>query len=52
MLFNGSKSKLLFFKRRFSNGMESGIMVNRETVNISDDAVQVFSHYVLIGESL
>ena len=30
ILFNGSKSKLLFFKGRFSNGMESGIMVNGE----------------------
>ena len=28
ILFNGSKSKLLFFKGRFSNGMESGIMLN------------------------
>ena len=36
ILFNGSKSKLLFFKGRFSNGMESEIMVNEEIVNISD----------------
>ena len=41
ILFNGSKSKLLFFKGRFSNGMESGIMVNRELVNISDNAVHL-----------
>ena len=39
ILFNGNKSKLLFFKGRFSNGMESGIMVNGELVNISDNAV-------------
>ena len=39
ILFNGSKSELLFFKGRFSNGMESGIMVNGEIVNISDNAV-------------
>ena len=41
ILFNGSKSKLLFFKGRFSNGMESGIMVNEEIVNISDNAVHL-----------
>ena len=41
ILFNGSKSKLLFFKGRFSNGMESGIMVNGEIVNISDNAVHL-----------
>ena len=41
ILFNGSKSKLLFFKERFSNGMESGIMVNREIVNISVNAVHL-----------
>ena len=41
ILFNGSKSKLLFFKGRFSNGMESGIMVNGELVNISDNAVHL-----------
>ena len=36
ILFNGSKSKLLLFKGRFSNRMESGMMVNREIVNISE----------------
>ena len=36
-----SKSKLLFFKGRFSNGMESGIMVKGELVNISDNAVNL-----------
>ena len=36
-----SKSKLIFFKRRFSNGLESGIMVNREIVSISDNAVHL-----------
>ena len=41
ILFNGSKSKLLFFKGRFSNGMESEIMVNEEIVNISDNAVHL-----------
>ena len=41
ILFNGRKSKLLFFKGRFSNGMESGIMVNGEIVNISDNAVHL-----------
>ena len=41
ILFNGSKSKLLFFKGRFSNGMESGIIVNGELVNISDNAVHL-----------
>ena len=41
ILFNGSKSKLLFFKRRFSNEMESGILVNGEIVNISDNAVHL-----------
>ena len=41
ILFNGSKSKLLFFKERFSNGMESGIMINGELVNISDNAVHL-----------
>ena len=41
ILFNGSKSKLLFFKGRFSNGMESGTMVNGEIVNISDNAVHL-----------
>ena len=32
---------MLFFKGRFSNGMESGIMVNGEIVNISDNAVHL-----------
>ena len=46
ILFNGSKSKLLFFKGRFSNGMESGLFfgvffVNGEIVNISDNAVHL-----------
>ena len=41
ILFNGSKSKLLFFKGRFSNGMDSGIMVNGEMVNISDNVVHL-----------
>ena len=41
ILFNGSKSKLLFFKGRFSNGMESEIMVNGEIVNISDNDVHL-----------
>ena len=41
ILFNGSKSKLLLFKGRFSNRMESGIMVNREIVNTSDNAVHL-----------
>ena len=36
ILFNGSKRKLLFFKGRLFNGMESGVMVNGEMVNISD----------------
>ena len=42
VLFSGSKSKLLFFKGRFPNGMDSGIMVNGEIVNISDNAVHHF----------
>ena len=41
ILFNSSKSKLLFFKGRFSNRMESGIIVNGEIVNISDNAVHL-----------
>ena len=41
MLLNGSKSKLLFFKGRLSNGMESGIMVNGVLVNISDNTVHL-----------
>ena len=41
ILFNGSKSKLLFFKVRFSNEIESGIMVNGEMVSISDNAVHL-----------
>ena len=41
ILFNGSKSKLLFFKGRFSNGMESGIIVNGGLLNISDNAVHL-----------
>ena len=41
ILLNGSKSKLIFFKGRFSNGMEYGIMVKREMVNIFDNAVHL-----------
>ena len=41
--FNGiySKRKLLTFKGRISNGIESGVMANGNMVNISDNAVHV-----------
>ena len=39
ILFNGSKSKLLFFKGRYASAITSGIMVNGEIVHISDNAV-------------
>ena len=39
ILFNGSKSKLLFIKGRFSNKMEYGIMVHGIMVNIFDNSV-------------
>ena len=32
ILFNGSKSKLLFFKGRYASAITSGIMVNGEIV--------------------
>ena len=41
ILFNGSKSKFLIFKGRFLYGMESGVMVSTEIVNISDNAVHL-----------
>ena len=41
MLFNGSKSKLLFFKDRYACTITSGIMVNGEIVHISDNAVHL-----------
>ena len=40
-IFNGSKSNLLFFKERFSDGIESGIMVNGTMAHISDNAVHL-----------
>ena len=40
-LFNCSKIKLLIFKGRLSNGMESGITVNGKMVNISDNVVHL-----------
>ena len=39
ILFNGSKSKLLFFKGRYASTITSGIMLNGEIVHISDNAV-------------
>ena len=41
ILLNGSKSKLLLIKGRVSNGMESGIMVHGEMVNIFDNSVHL-----------
>ena len=41
ILFNGSKSKLLFFKCRYASTITSGIMVNGEIVYISDNAVYI-----------
>ena len=41
ILFNGSKSKLLFFKGRYASTITSGIMVNGEIVHISDNAVHL-----------
>ena len=41
ILFNGSKSKLLFFKGRYASAITSGIMVNGEIVHISDNAVHL-----------
>ena len=38
ILFNGSKSKLLFFKGRYASTITSGIMLNGEIVHISDNA--------------
>ena len=53
ILFNGSKSKLLFFKGRFSNGIESEVMFNGEIVNISNNAVHL-GHFISSsdGESI
>ena len=41
ILFNGSKSKLLFFKGIYASTITSGIMVNGEIVHISDNAVHL-----------
>ena len=41
ILFNGSKSKLSFFKGRHASAITSGIMVNGEIVHISDNAVHL-----------
>ena len=41
ILFNGSKSKLLFFKGRYASTITSSIMVNGEIVHISDNAVHL-----------
>ena len=49
ILFNSSKSKLSFFKKRFSNGMESGTMFNGKIVNISDNAVHL-GHTILSSD--
>ena len=40
-LFNGSKSKLLFFKGRYASAITSGIKVNGAIVHISDNAVRL-----------
>ena len=40
ILFNGSKSKLLFFKGRSASAITSGLRVNSESVHISDNAVR------------
>ena len=41
ILFNGSKSKLLFFKCRYASAITSGIMLNGEIVHISHNAVHL-----------
>ena len=41
ILFNGIKSKLLFFKGRYASAIISGIKVNGEIVHISDNAVHL-----------
>ena len=43
ILFNGSKSKLLFFKGRYASAVTSCIKVNGATVHISDNAVHLTS---------
>ena len=40
-IFNGSKSKLLFFKGRYASAITSCFMVNGEIVHISDNAVHL-----------
>ena len=41
ILYNGNKSKLLFFKGRYASAITSGIMVNGEIVHISDNCVHL-----------
>ena len=45
ILFNGSKSKWLFFKGRLASSTSSSVMVNGEIVHISDNAVYL-SHNI------
>ena len=41
IMFNGSKSKLLYFKGRYCSATQKGIQVNGEFVNISKSAVHL-----------
>ena len=41
IMFNGSKSKLLYFKGRYCSATQKGIQVNGECVNISKRAVHL-----------
>ena len=43
------KANCYFLKGIFSNGMESGVMVNGEVVNISDNAVHL-GHTILSSD--
>ena len=41
IMFNGSKSKLLYFKGRYCSATQKGIQVNGEYVNISKRVVHL-----------
>ena len=41
IIFNGSKSKLLYFKGRYATMMPSEVLVNGEIVAISDKSVHL-----------
>ena len=45
VLFNGSKSKILFFKDKYDNAIISCIKVKGEIIHISDNAVH-FCHNI------